>query len=267
MGTGSVGDFMSFQYIVIDKQKSVGILTINRPDKMNALNTQVAEEIMSGFQQLEVDPEIKVIVITGAGDKAFIAGADIAEMKDMTPLEALEFAQKGQKTTEILEQSDKIVIAAINGYALGGGLELSMACDIRIAAHTAKVGQPEIKIGVIPGWAGTQRLSRLVGKTKAKEIILTGDMISAEKAEQIGIITRVVPAEDLMEEVMNCARSLACLGSFSLSAAKHAIDHGYEVDFQKGQELERQYFALCFAHSDQKEGMSAFLEKRKPQFS
>jgi enoyl-CoA hydratase len=267
MRTGSVGDFMNFQYIVIDKQNPVGILTINRPDKMNALNTQVAEEIMSGFQELEEDPEIKVIVITGAGDKAFIAGADIAEMSNMTPLEALEFAMKGQKTTELLEQSDKIVIAAINGYALGGGLELSMACDIRIAAHTAKVGQPEIKIGVIPGWAGTQRLTRLVGKTKAKEIILTGDMISAEKAEQIGIITRVVPAEDLMKEVMNCAQSLAALGSFSLGAAKHAMDHGYEVDFEKGQELERQYFALCFASPDQKEGMSAFLEKRKPQFS
>jgi len=267
MRTGSPGDLMSFQYIVLDKQDPVGILTINRPDKMNALNTQVAKEIMSGFQKLEADPEIKVIVITGAGDKAFIAGADIAEMKDMSPLDALEFAQIGQKTVEILEQSDKIVIAAINGYALGGGLELSMACDLRIAADTAKMGQPEIKIGVIPGWAGTQRLSRLVGKTKAKEMILTGDMISADEAERIGIITRVVPAQDVMEEALTCARSLAALGSFSLSAAKHSIDHGYEVDFEKGQELERQYFALCFASSDQKEGMSAFLEKRKPEFT
>lgn len=266
MWTGLVGDFMSFENIIIEKQKPVGILTINRPDKMNALNTQVAGEIMSGFKKLEDDPEIRVIIITGAGDKAFVAGADIAEMKDMTPLEALEFAQKGQEVTGLIEQSDKIVIAAINGYALGGGLELSMACDLRIAASTAKVGQPEIKIGVIPGWAGTQRLSRLVGKTRAKELILTGDMISAEKAEDMGLITRVVPAHDLMKETMNLAESLAALGRFSLSAAKHVIDHGYEVDFEKGQELERQYFALCFASSDQKEGMSAFLEKRKPAF-
>ena len=258
---------MNFQYIVIEKRESVGILTINRPDKMNALNTQVAAEIMSGFRQLEDDPTIKVIIITGAGTKAFVAGADIAEMKDMTSLEALEFARQGQETTDLIEQSDKIVIAAINGYALGGGLELSMACDIRIAASTAKVGQPEIKIGVIPGWAGTQRLSRLVGKTRAKDMILTGDMISAERAEHMGLITRVVPADDLMTETMNLAQSLAGLGRFSLSAAKHSIDHGYEVDFERGQELERQFFALCFASPDQKEGMSAFLEKRKPAFS
>ena len=216
---------------------------------------------------LEDDPEVRVIVITGAGDKAFIAGADIAEMKEMTPLQALEFALQGQKTLGILENSDKIVIAAINGYALGGGLELSMACDLRIASETAQVGQPEITIGVIPGWAGTQRLTRLVGKTKAKELVFMGKRISAEEGERIGLINKVVPPETLTDEVMKTAETLAALGSFSLRAAKHAINCGSEIDFEKAQEMERQYFALCFASPDQKEGMTAFLEKRKPNFT
>jgi enoyl-CoA hydratase len=258
---------MDSQNVLTEKKGRIGILTINRPEKMNALNTQVTKEILSAFKALENDHEVKVIVITGAGDKAFVAGADIAEMKEMTPLEALEFAMNGQKTLETIEQSDKIVIAAINGYALGGGLELSMACDLRIASENAKVGQPEIKIGVIPGWAGTQRLTRLVGKTMAKEIVFTGDMIPAGEAQRIGLVNKVVPPEKLTDEVMNTAQTLSELGSFSLSAAKHAIDHGSEVDCEKAQELERQYFALCFASPDQKEGMSAFLEKRKATFS
>lgn len=257
---------MNFEYVLTEKKGRIGILIVNRPEKLNALNAQVNKEIASAFKELEGDPEIRVIVITGAGEKAFIAGADIAEMKEMTPLEALEFSLNGQKTLEAFENSDKIVIAAINGYALGGGLELSMACDVRIASETARVGQPEIKIGVIPGWAGTQRLARLVGKTKAKELVLTGDMITAEEAEKIGLITKVVPPEKLMEEVTKVAEALSQLGSFSLSAAKHVIDHGCEIDFEKAQELERQYFALCFASPDQKEGMAAFLEKRKPTF-
>ena len=258
---------MKFEYVLTEKKGRIGILTVNRPEKLNALNAQVNKEIASAFKELEGDPEIRVIVITGAGEKAFIAGADIAEMKEMTPLEALEFSLNGQKTLEAFENSDKIVISAINGYALGGGLELSMACDVRIASETARVGQPEIKIGVIPGWAGTQRLTRLVGKTKAKELVLTGDMITAEEAEKIALITKVVPPEKLMEEATKTAQALSDLGRFSLSAAKHVIDHGCEIDFEKAQELERQYFALCFASPDQKEGMAAFLEKRKPTFS
>lgn len=257
---------MDFQYVLTEKKGRIGILTVNRPEKLNALNTQVVKEIASAFKELEGDPDIRVIIITGAGDKAFIAGADIAEMKEMTPLQALEFASNGQKALEALEASDKIVIAAINGYALGGGLELSMACDVRIASETAQVGQPEITIGVIPGWAGTQRLTRLVGKTKAKELVLTGKRIKAAEAERIGLITMVVPPDKLMEETTKIADTLSALGSFSLGAAKHVIDHGAEIDFEKAQELERQYFALCFASPDQKEGMAAFLEKRKPQF-
>lgn len=260
------GDTMDFHYVLTEKKGRIGILTINRPDKLNALNTQVTKEIASAFKTLEGDPDVRVIIITGAGEKAFVAGADIAEMKEMTPLQALEFALSGQKTLEALEKSDKIVIAAINGYALGGGLELSMACDLRIASENARVGQPEIKIGVIPGWAGTQRLSRLVGKTKAKELVFTGDMITAEEAERIGLINKVVPFSELEKEVLKTAQALSELGSFSLSAAKHAIDHGCETDFEKAQEMERQYFALCFASPDQKEGMTAFLEKRKAEF-
>ncbi len=258
---------MDFQTILVEKKGRIGVLTVNRPKKLNALNTQVVEEIASAFENFERDPDIKVIIITGAEDKAFIAGADISEMQDMTPLQALEFASKGQKTLEAMEKSDKIVIAAINGYALGGGLELSMACDVRIASATAKMGQPEITIGVIPGWAGTQRLTRLVGKTKAKELILTGQMITAEEAYRIGLINKVVPLEKLSEEVMKTAETIASFGTFALRAAKHAIDDGSEVDFDKAQEMERQFFALCFAHPDQKEGMIAFLEKRKPTFS
>ena len=250
-----------------DRKGRISILTINRPEKLNSLNAQVIQEIRSAFRNLESDPETRVIIITGAGEKAFIAGADIAEMQEMTPLQALEFAVQGQNMVEALEKSDKIIIAAINGFALGGGLELSMACDIRICSETARMGQPEIKIGVIPGWAGTQRLTRLVGKTKAKELILTGDMITAQEAEKIGLVNRVVPPERLREEVMKTAEAVSQLGSFSLSAAKHAVDRGSEIDFEKAQELERQYFALCFASPDQKEGMTAFVEKRKPNFS
>lgn len=258
---------MDFETILVEKKGRIGILTVNRPNKSNALNTQVIEEIASAFENFESDPDIKVIIITGAGDKAFIAGADISEMQDMTPLQAEEFAWKGQKALEAMEKSDKIVIAAINGYALGGGLELSMACDVRIASATTKMGQPEITIGVIPGWAGTQRLTRLVGKTKAKELVLTGQMITAEEAYRIGLINKVMPPEKLTEEVMKTAETIASLGSFALSAAKHAIDEGSEVDFEKAQKIERQFFAQCFAHPDQKEGMTAFLEKRKPTFS
>lgn len=258
---------MDFQHVLVEKKGRIGILTINRPEKLNALNTQVTREIASAFETLESDAEVRVIIITGAGDKAFIAGADIGEMKEMTPLQALKFALQGQKTLEALENSDKIVIAAVNGYALGGGLELCMACDLRIASETAKVGQPEIKIGVIPGWAGTQRLTRLIGKTKAKELVLTGEMIPAQEAERIGLLNKVVPPETLTEEVMKTAEALSALGSFSLSAAKHAIDRGSEIDFEKAQQMERQYFALCFASPDQKEGMTAFLEKRKANFS
>ncbi len=258
---------MDFQHVLIEKKGPVGILTINRPDKLNALNTHVVQEITAAFKDLESDPDVRVIIITGAGNKAFIAGADISEMKEITPLEALEFASRGQKMLENMEKSDKIVIAAINGYALGGGCELSMGCDLRIASENAKIGQPEIKIGVIPGWGGTQRLTRLVGKTKAKELILIGDPITAEEALRIGLVNKVVPQETLMEEAMKTAETVAKLGSFSLGAAKHAVDRGLEVDFEKAEELERQFFALCFASPDQKEGMTAFLEKRTPTFS
>ncbi len=258
---------MDFQHVLVEKKGKIGILTINRPDKLNALNTHVVYEIASGFENLEQDPEVRVIIITGAGNKAFIAGADISEMQNITPLEALEFSSRGQKMLETIENSDKIVIAAINGYALGGGCELSMACDLRFASENAKIGQPEIKIGVIPGWAGTQRLTRLVGKTKAKELVLMGDPVPAAEAERIGLINKVFPQESLMDSVMKTAETIASLGAFSLSAAKHAVDHGSETDFEKAQELERQFFALCFASPDQKEGMTAFLEKRAPKFS
>lgn len=258
---------MDLRNVLVEKKGRTGILTINRPDKFNAVNSEVIKEIASAFKTLDSDPEVKVIVIRGAGEKAFIAGADIAEMQNITPSQAREFARKGQETLKTFEDSDKIVIAAINGYALGGGLELAMACDMRIASQTAQMGQPEIAIGVIPGWAGTQRLARLVGKTKAKELVLTGKRITAEEAEKIGLINRVVPPEKLIEEVMKTAEAISELGKFSLGAAKHAIDRGVDTTFDKGQELERELFAQCFSDPDQKEGMTAFLEKRKPKFS
>lgn len=256
---------MNFENLLFKKEDNIGILSINRPKALNALNTQVLKELNEAIDMVSDDDEVHILIITGEG-RAFVAGADIAEMKDMNSSEAREFAKLGSGTFRKIELMEKPVIAAVNGFALGGGCELSMCCDIRIASDKAKFGQPETGLGIIPGFAGTQRLSRLVGTGKAKELIYTADMIDAGEAEKIGLVNKVVPVDELMNEAMNMAKNIASKGQIAVRFAKSAINRGYETDIETGMAIERDLFGLCFATEDQKEGMGAFLEKRKPNY-
>jgi enoyl-CoA hydratase len=257
---------MSYQNILLEKKGKVAILKINRPNALNALNTATIVELEKGIKELDEDQEIKVIILTGEG-KAFVAGADIAEMKDMTALQAREFSKLGQKVFASLENLEKPVIAAVNGFALGGGCELALACDFRIASDKAKLGQPEVNLGVIPGFAGTQRLSRIVGTAIAKELIFTGDMIDAQIAFSIGLVNKVFPAEELMPKVMEIAEKIASKGPIAVKLAKTAINKGIETDLATGSSYEMEAFGICFSTGEPKEGMGAFLEKRKPSWS
>lgn len=256
---------MDFKNLLITKDQNVAILTINRPKALNALNTELLNELDMAFDNLETDPEVFVIILTGEG-KAFVAGADIGEMKDKSPEEAREFGMLGSKVFRKLELMDKTVIAAVNGFALGGGCELAMSCDIILAGEKAKFGQPEVGLGITPGFAGTQRLPRIVGIKKAKELILTGDMIGAEEAGKIGLVNHVVPQEELMTKAIEMAKNIASKGQIAVRYAKSAINRGIETDMDTGNAIETDLFALCYANEDQKEGMAAFLEKRKAEF-
>ncbi len=256
---------MDFKNIIVDKEDGVGIVKMNRPDALNALNTETLQELEKAFAHLGESGDVKVIIITGEG-KAFVAGADIAEMKDMSADEAKAFSQKGQKVFDLIARIDKPVIAAVNGFALGGGCELAMACDIRIASEKAKLGQPEVNLGIIPGFAGTQRLARLVGAAKAKELIFTGDLIDAQTAHSVGLVNQMVPAEKLMDVCMEIAKKIASKGPTAVKLAKKVIDEGIQVNLDDGTTLESDRFAECFAGGEAKEGMSAFLEKRKPNW-
>ncbi len=256
-----------YENLLVELEKNIALVTINRPKVLNALNKETLLEIKAAFTALAADPAVKVIILTGAGDKAFVAGADIAFMQPLNAVEGFEFAHLGQEAFMAIERCPKPVIAAINGFALGGGEELCMACDMRIAAENAKFGQPEINLGIIPGFAGTQRLPRLVGKTAAKYIIYTGDMFGAEEAYRLGLVNKVVPLKDLMAEAKSIATKIASKGAVSLKIAKSAIDVGIETDFNTGSIHESELFGLCFATADQKEGMKAFLEKRKRNLS
>ncbi|WP_031314136.1 short-chain-enoyl-CoA hydratase [Caldanaerobacter subterraneus] len=257
---------MEYKNIEVKIEKGIATITINRPKALNALNTETLEELENVLEVLQNDDEVKVIVITGAGEKAFVAGADISEMKDMSVFEAKKFAELGQKVFRKIELMKKPVIAAVNGYALGGGCELALACDIRIASRNAKFGQPEVGLGIIPGFGGTQRLPRIVGVSKAKELIYTGDMIDAEEALRIGLISKVVEQDKLLEEAYGIAKKIMSKGLVAVSLAKEAINKSLEVDIDSGMEYEANAFAMCFGTQDQKEGMVAFLEKRAPKF-
>ncbi len=257
---------MMYQNLLAEKNDGITMITINRPKALNALNVDTLNELMEALKIAHTDDETKVIIITGSGEKAFVAGADIAFMQPLNAVEGFEFAHLGQEAFMAIERCPKPVIAAINGFALGGGEELCMACDMRIAAENAKFGQPEINLGIIPGFAGTQRLPRLVGKTAAKYIIYTGDMFGAEEAYRLGLVNKVVPLKDLMAEAKSIATKIASKGAVSLKIAKSAIDVGIETDFNTGSIHESELFGLCFATADQKEGMKAFLEKRKAKF-
>lgn len=257
---------MSFKNLEVKKEEGIATLIINRPQVLNALNRETINELDRALDELVEENGIRVIIITGAGERAFVAGADVQEFQKMNPDEALNFSRKIQSVFLKIERLKKPVIAAINGYALGGGLELCMACDIAYASEKARFGQPEINLGIIPGAGGTQRLSRLVGKQRAKELVFTGEIIDAAEAFRIGLINKLFPPERLMSEVKALAEKISSKGAIALEMAKLVVEEGYGLDLYTAHALEAKAFALLFATEDQKEGISAFLEKRKPVF-
>ncbi|UCE38570.1 MAG: enoyl-CoA hydratase/isomerase family protein [Thermoplasmata archaeon] len=256
---------MAYRNIIIEKKDGVGTIKINRPKVLNALNKDTVGEFSKAVGELEQDKNIKVAILTGEG-KAFIAGADIGEMKDMSSLEAKEFAEIGHNLLMKIENSRIPFIAAVNGYALGGGCEVLMACDICIAGVSAKIGQPEINLGIHPGFGGTQRLPRLVGRMKAKDLLLTGRSIDAKEAFQIGLVNKVVEDEKLIDEARKLANMIAEKSSVQTGFIKSLVNKGADIDLHSACSLEISYFSSSFSTEDQKEGMTAFLEKRKPMF-
>jgi enoyl-CoA hydratase/carnithine racemase len=257
---------MELRYVIYEKNEGIATITLNRPEALNAFNKEVVEEILRALEDARADENVRVVVLTGAGEKAFSAGADIKAMAGMTALKARELSSMGGKLCVTLENFEKPVIAAINGYALGGGMEISMACDLRIASENARMGQTEINIGLIPGWGGTQRLTRLVGMTKAKELVFTGRMIDARTAEQIGLLNMAVPADKFREVVHQFAVDLAMKAPVALKVAKALITKGADMSLDAALELEREGFGVIGSTDDLKEGTSAFAEKRKPEF-
>lgn len=258
---------MNFTSLLYEVEQGIAVITLNRPHALNALNGTLMRELSNMLDEVAGDKKVKVLIITGSGEKAFAAGADIAEMNTMTALEGREWGRLGQETFTKLEKLPQPVIAAVNGFALGGGCELAMACDIRIVADNAKFGQPEVSLGIPPGFGGTQRLPRLVGRGRALELLLTGDMIAAPEALRIGLANRVVPQADLMAETRKMAQTILKRGNIAVSITKAAVHRGMETDLVTGLAYEAEVFGLCFATHDQQEGMSAFLEKRKANFS
>jgi len=257
---------MSYTTIKLEVSDAIATLTFNRPEVLNALNPEMIDEFYNALSGVEETSEVKVLILTGEG-KAFVAGADIRILQDLDPLGAKEFARKGQAALFALEAMDIPVIACVNGFALGGGCEIAAACDFVCASESARLGQPEINLGVIPGFGGTQRLARLVGKARAKELCMSGRMITAQEAFAMGLVTRIFPEETLMEETLKIARSIAEKGRVALRAIKHVIDNGFDIDLKTGCALEADAFSICFASPDHKEGTTAFLEKRAPRFT
>ena len=257
---------MAYENILFEVQDGVGLLTFNRPKSMNALNPQTLREAAAVVAQVKQDDSIGALVLTGAGDKSFVAGADISEFPKMNSLQAKLFADLGQDLCFALEKLSIPVIACVNGFALGGGCELAMSCDFIYASDKARFGQPEINLGVIPGFGGTQRLPRLIGRAKAKELCMTGEMIDAEQARSLGLVAKVFAADQLLAETMKVAKGFAAKSKVALRAIKHAVDRGMDVDLKTGCALEVESFGVCFASQDAKEGATAFLEKRKANF-
>ncbi|WP_371361877.1 Crotonyl-CoA hydratase [Sporomusa rhizae] len=255
-----------YNNLVFEKNDCIGVLTINRPKVLNALNRETMTELKDLVEKIAFDKDVAVVVITGSGDKSFVAGADISEMRNMSALDAREWGKFSQAVFNSIENLPQPVIAAVNGYALGGGCELAMSCDIRLASEKAKFGQPEVLLGVVPGFAGTQRLPRLIGKGRAKELLFTGDQIGAEEAYRLGLVNRVVPADQLVTVAMEMAKKIMSRGPVAVQLCKAAVNEGLDMDFESGQAYEAEVFGLCFATADQKEGMTAFVEKRKAQF-
>lgn len=257
---------MEFKFIIYEKSEGIATITLNRPEALNAFSKEVVEEILHALEDVKSDEDIRVIVLTGAGEKAFSVGADIKAMAGMTALKARELSLMGEKLCVTLENMQKPVIAAINGYALGGGLEVAMSCDLRLASENARMGQTEINIGLIPGWGGTQRLTRLVGMTKSKELVFTGKMIDAKTAEQLGIVNMVVPADKFREIVRQFAIDLALKAPVAIRVAKALITKGADMSLDSALALEREGFGVVGSTEDLKEGVAAFTEKRKAVF-
>jgi enoyl-CoA hydratase len=258
---------MAYQNLLIERDEAVAIVTFNRPHVRNAIDAPTLDALRRAVLDLQRDQDVRVIVLTGAGDKAFVAGADINELAVQTPITGREHALAGQHVFALIENLGKPVIAAINGYALGGGCELAMACTLRVAADTAKLGQPEITLGILPGYAGTQRLSRLVGKGKAMELVLTGAPIPADEAARIGLVNRVVGKAELMTEVRRLAARLAAQAPIAVRYILSAINQGLEMPFAEACVFEATLFGLVAATDDMREGTRAFLEKRPPVFT
>jgi enoyl-CoA hydratase/carnithine racemase len=252
--------------VAYEKKGGIATVTVDRPKVLNALNTPTWADLRTAFEDARDDDSVRGVIVTGAGDKAFIAGADISELAHATALEAEESSRFGQKVLDLIENLGKPVIAAVNGFALGGGCETAMACTIRIAVETAKFGQPEVKLGLLPGGGGTQRLPRLVGKGRALQIILSGGMISAAEAYRIGLVNEVVPAANLIARAEEILKQIASNAPVSVRLSLEAVNKGLDTSQSEGFALEASYFGLCAATEDKKEGTSAFLEKRAPQF-
>lgn len=257
---------MEFNNLLLDIDGQVAVVTVNRPAKLNALNADTLKELERLFAEIGANPGIKVVILTGAGDRSFGAGGDIAAIQAMTPIAARNFALMAQKVLNDIEQCPQPVIAAVNGYALGGGCELALCCDLRVVSETAKFGQPEINLGIIPGWAATQRLPRLIGKGRAMEMLLTGEPIDAQEAYRIGLANKVVSPPFLLDEARKLARKIVEKGQIAVRLCKEAVVHGLEMDSARACAYEADLFALCFSTRDQKEGMAAFLAKRAPRF-
>src|SRR5437879_4894444 len=257
---------MTYQTLLFEIKDGIAFVTINRPDKLNALNDQVILELSSAVDRLTTEAEIKGAILTGAGPKSFVAGADIGDLSRQGPFDGKARAQRGQAVLRRLETCGKPVIAAINGFALGGGCELAMACHIRIAGENAKFGQPEVKLGIAPGYGGTQRLPRIVGKGNALYLILTADPIDAQEAYRIGLVNKVVPAGELLATTEKILRGILTMGPLAVRLALEAVDQGLEMTLDEGLLLEANHFGLLAATRDMKEGLTAFLEKRAPRF-
>ena len=257
---------MEFNNLIVEIEKPIAIVTVNRPKVLNALNLETVGELGVAFSMLDANPDVRAIIMTGSGEKAFVAGADITEFRGKTAPEMLPFAKKGHDVARIMESIGKPIIAAVNGFALGGGCEMAMACDMRFAADSAQFGQPEILLGLIPGMGGTQRLSRLVGLGIARELVYSGERITAQRAYEIGLVNRVFPAGQLMEEARKFALKLANMPSHALKMAKLAMNYGYDQSLDNGLMLETQCFAHCWSHPNLEEGVGAFIEKRKANF-
>jgi enoyl-CoA hydratase len=259
--------FMDYKNLLLNVNDHIALITLNRPDKLNALNHETLTELKSVFEKIKSDENVFVVIITGSGEKAFVAGADISEINKLNMIDGKKFAEFGQSVFSLIEKYEKPVIAAVNGFALGGGCELALSCHIRLASENAKFGQPEVNLGIIPGYGGTQRLTRLINSGRTAEMILTADLIDANEALRIGLVNKVYPQSELQSKAFEMAAKIVSKGQQAIRLALKAIKVVDEVSLQEGQNMEATLFALCCGTNDFKEGTQAFLEKRKPNFS